>query len=218
MIIEYTHASSFPLLLFIIFILLFLFKIHIMKHVYEKVGIPLPWISLLLFLSLAGSFIDIPLWQISPSPQPCTWFLRFFSLTPPAPPSKITIAMNVGGAIIPIFISLSLLSKAHRPERTMLAIFFVSIIVHAFARPVPHIGITVPTLLPAASAALSAYLFDRQAVSRTAYIAGSMGTLIGADLAYMFKLGDLGISIASIGGMGTFDGIYVSGIMAVLMA
>jgi uncharacterized membrane protein len=51
-----------------------------------------------------------------------------------------------------------------------------------------------------------------------AYIAGSLGTLIGADLTNLDKVRGLGAPVASIGGAGTFDGIFLTGILAVLLA
>src|SRR5216684_2048830 len=51
-----------------------------------------------------------------------------------------------------------------------------------------------------------------------AYIGGSMGTLIGADLMNLDKITGLGAPVASIGGAGTFDGIFLTGILAVLLA
>jgi uncharacterized membrane protein len=42
--------------------------------------------------------------------------------------------------------------------------------------------------------------------------------LIGADLLNLRKLQGLGAPIVSIGGAGTFDGIFVTGLMAVLLA
>ena len=50
------------------------------------------------------------------------------------------------------------------------------------------------------------------------YIAGSLGTLIGADLTNLDKVRGLGAPVASIGGAGTFDGIFLTGILAVLLA
>jgi uncharacterized membrane protein len=41
--------------------------------------------------------------------------------------------------------------------------------------------------------------------------------LIGADLLNVRRLGELGAGVASIAGAGTFDGIFLSGIMAVLL-
>ena len=47
--------------------------------------------------------------------------------------------------------------------------------------------------------------------------AGSMGTLIGADLLNLDKIQGLGAPVASIGGAGTFDGVFLTGIIAVLL-
>jgi len=51
-----------------------------------------------------------------------------------------------------------------------------------------------------------------------AYIGGSMGTLLGADLLNLGRVQHLGAPVASIGGAGTFDGIFVTGVLAVLIA
>jgi uncharacterized membrane protein len=45
-----------------------------------------------------------------------------------------------------------------------------------------------------------------------------MGTLLGADILHFGDIQGLGAPVASIGGAGTFDGIFVTGILAVLLA
>jgi len=45
-----------------------------------------------------------------------------------------------------------------------------------------------------------------------------MGTLIGADLLNLGRIQGLGAPVASIGGAGTFDGIFLTAILAVLIA
>ena len=45
-----------------------------------------------------------------------------------------------------------------------------------------------------------------------------MGTLIGADLLNLGAIQGLGAPVASIGGAGTFDGIFLTAILAVLIA
>ncbi len=49
-------------------------------------------------------------------------------------------------------------------------------------------------------------------------IARSLGTLIGADLMNLDKVRGLGAPVASIGGAGKFDGIFLTGLLAVLLA
>jgi hypothetical protein len=61
-------------------------------------------------------------------------------------------------------------------------------------------------------------LLSREDSAPLANIAGSHGTLIGADLTNLDKVRGLGAPVASIGGAGTFDGIFLTGILAVLLA
>jgi uncharacterized membrane protein len=51
-----------------------------------------------------------------------------------------------------------------------------------------------------------------------AYVAGTLGMLIGADLSTLAVLRGLGGPTASSGGAGTFDGVFFTGILAVLLA
>ena len=44
------------------------------------------------------------------------------------------------------------------------------------------------------------------------------GTLIGADILNLEKVQGLGAPIASIGGAGTFDGVFMTGVLAALLA
>jgi len=91
-------------------------------------------------------------------------------------------------------------------------------VLHWLANPVPGLGIAVPVFIPAIVTAAVALLLSRGDAAPLAYIAGSMGTLIGADLTNLDKIGGLGAPVASIGGAGTFDGIFLAGIVAVLLA
>jgi uncharacterized membrane protein len=86
------------------------------------------------------------------------------------------------------------------------------------ATPVPGVGIAVPTFLPPILAAVTALLLSRRSAPALAYVAGTLGTLIGADLLNLPRLQGLGAPVASIGGAGTFDGVFLTGILAVLLA
>ena len=61
-------------------------------------------------------------------------------------------------------------------------------------------------------------LLHPAAVAGLAYAGGTLGTLAGADLADLGKVRRLGAPVASIGGAGTFDGVFLTGIIAVLLA
>jgi hypothetical protein len=90
--------------------------------------------------------------------------------------------------------------------------------IHWMAYPVSGVGIAVPVFVPVVVTAIVAMLPSREDVAPLAYIAGSLGTLIGADFANLDKVRGLGAPVASIGGAGTFDGIFLTGILAVLLA
>ncbi|HZC46731.1 MAG TPA: DUF1614 domain-containing protein, partial [Candidatus Acidoferrum sp.] len=126
----------------------------------------------------------------------------------------------VGGAIVPVLISVYLLMQMPTIiVPALIGVAIVAAIVHRFAIPVPGMGIATPMLIPPIVAALCGYFLGspnhRDAV---AFISGVIGTLIGADLLNLRNLRDLGAPVASIGGAGTFDGIFLTGIVAVLLA
>jgi uncharacterized membrane protein len=128
------------------------------------------------------------------------------------------IAINVGGALIPTLVSIYLLVRNRLWGRGLLAIAGLTAVCHALANPVPGVGIALPVLVPALTTAVVALLLSRPCAAPLAYISGSLGTLIGADLLNLDKLQGLGAPVASIGGAGTFDGIFLTGIVAVLIA
>jgi uncharacterized membrane protein len=102
--------------------------------------------------------------------------------------------------------------------KAAIAVVVIAIVIHASATPVQGVGIAVPVFAPVIATAILAFILSREYAAPLAYIGGSMGTLIGADLMNLDKIGGLGAPVASIGGAGTFDGIFLTGILAVLLA
>src|SRR3974390_720704 len=70
------------------------------------------------------------------------------------------------------------------------------------ANPVPGLGIAVPVFMPVLVTAIVAVILSREESAPLAYISGSLGTLIGADLTNLDKVRGLGAPVASIGGGG----------------
>ena len=91
-------------------------------------------------------------------------------------------------------------------------------ITKAIARPVKGVGIATPALVAPIVAAVIALILAPAQAQAIAYTAGVLGTLIGADLLNLGKIPKLGAPVASIGGAGTFDGVFLSGIIAVILA
>ncbi|MFZ0943096.1 MAG: DUF1614 domain-containing protein, partial [Syntrophobacteraceae bacterium] len=98
------------------------------------------------------------------------------------------------------------------------SIAIVTTLVYFMAHPVKGVGIAVPVFIPPIAATASALIFSSRYAPALAYICGAMGTLLGADILHFGDIRGLGAPVASIGGAGTFDGIFVTGILAVLLA
>jgi uncharacterized membrane protein len=217
------YAILFFFLLAFFFVLI---EIHVINYAFMMIGLPPEMAFTALLASLLGSYINIPITRIaSCNPHPATVISNFgvrYRVPPGYEPGTTIVAVNVGGAIVPVLISAYLLmhwSGIVLPA--LIGIAIVSAIVHRFARPIPGLGIATPMLIPPIAAALCGYFlgggsdYHRDAV---AFVSGVMGTLIGADLLNLGRLSDLGAPVASIGGAGTFDGIFLTGIVAALLA
>ncbi|MGO9400225.1 MAG: DUF1614 domain-containing protein [Xanthobacteraceae bacterium] len=203
-------------------LLVILVVLGALRHAYVSLGVSPGTALLLLFGSLIGSYFNIPIAVLPPEQVQSDKVIEFFGMEYTVPlvenlPGTV-IAINVGGAIIPTIMSIYLLAARGLWALGAIATAIVAVVLHWLANPVPGVGIAVPVFIPAIVTAVVALLLSRRDAAPLAYISGSMGTLIGADLTNLDKVAGLGAPIASIGGAGTFDGIFLTGILAVLLA
>ena len=215
-----------PLQLLLLILILALAMIVIYFGVFtlalEKLGLSPHSALLLLICMLIGSGINLPLFSIDAEapPEEVRQLLRglYLGRLPPFT-GKTLVAINVGGAVIPVSFSLYLYQANPLPlAQVLLAVGVVSAISLIASRPIPGLGIGMPIFLAPVSAALTALLIAPEHSAPLAYICGTLGVLIGADLLRMKDIGKIGTPVASIGGAGTFDGIFLTGIVAVLLA
>ncbi len=211
------------------FFFMILFFGHSMAIAFAKMGLS-PYLGLPIFaLSLAGSLINIPVKRVvSRRPIVRARVVSFMGIRYVIPyveeVSETVIAVNVGGAVIPVLLSSYLIwrvlasGQVHLLAETMVALLVVTAVSKLLARPVPGLGIAMPAFVPPLTAALTAILLDFQYAPIIAYVSGTLGVLIGADLMNLHRIPELGATVASIGGAGTFDGIFLSGLIAALLA
>jgi uncharacterized membrane protein len=212
----------FSILVGLFLLLVLLIQIGALRYAYRQLGIGSGGALLLLLGSLAGSSINIPVAELPDEQVVAVREVPYYGMRYSTPvvlewPGTV-IAVNVGGALIPTVMSLWLLARHRLWGRGLAATAVVAVVCYLLANPMPGIGITLPVFVPAAAAALAAIVLSRERAAVLAYVAGSLGTLIGADLANLDKIRGLGAAVASIGGAGTFDGIFIAGIVAVLIA
>jgi len=216
-------AAPFFLALFLFFVfLVLLIELRILEYTYETVGVDRRYIFFLLLLSFLGSYINIPIAQLPPEKLVTPSVINFFGMQYVIPavterPGTV-IAVNLGGAVIPVILSIYLIVRNRLYLRSALAIGIVAAAVHLMAYTVPGVGIAEPMFVPPLVTAVVALAVSRDHAAPLAYIAGSMGTLIGADLLNLHRIQGLGAPVASIGGAGKFDGIFLTGLIAVLLA
>jgi uncharacterized membrane protein len=202
-----------------------LFEIHVINYAFHALGLPPELAFAALLASFIGSYINIPITRISSGAVHAAPMVNNFGIRYRVPTQYSTgetiVAINLGGAVVPILICVYLLTHtAGIFGPAALGVAIVTAVVHRFARPIPGLGVATPMFIPPIIAAMIGYFLGSPThhADAIAYISGVLGTLIGADLLNLGKLRDLGAPVASIGGAGTFDGIFLTGIVAVLLA
>lgn len=205
---------------FLFALLVGLIQIGILQYVFESMGISRRYLLALLLFSLLGSYVNIPIAHLPAEHVRAGTSVEFFGMQyviPSVDSGGTVLAVNLGGAVIPFILSMYLMVKNRLYEESVFAVGIVTLVVHAMARPVPGVGIAVPIFIPPIVTAIVALALRRWNPAPLAYIAGSLGTLLGADLLNLNKVRDLGAPVASIGGAGKFDGIFLTGVVAVLL-
>ncbi|MGD0203711.1 MAG: DUF1614 domain-containing protein [Candidatus Bathyarchaeia archaeon] len=224
----YVHHSYlfFAILLALLFAVVALVFFGAISIAFENVGFTPVTILLLLAATLIGSFINIPLLKLKANvpvirEESVSWFGMTYRIPQVEYGEAVTlVAVNVGGALIPTAVCIYLLIKSASSMifLSFIGVLAVALVTHLVARPVKGVGITTPMFIPPIAAAVAAIILSPAHPITIAYVSGVLGSLIGADLSNLRKIPKLGAQVASIGGAGTFDGIFLTGIIAVLLA
>lgn len=187
--------------------------------VFEKLGLSRNGAYALLFGSLFGSAINLPLFSIRAERDPDAPAVRDPSGREVSFTGRTVVAVNLGGCLIPLTFCAYLAVNTHlHAAQSLVAIASVSAVCYWTSRPMTGIGIGIPFMVAPLSAAMAAILIAPEQSAPLAYVSGTLGVLVGADLLHFNDVRKLGAPFASIGGAGTFDGIFITGIIAVLLA
>src|SRR5256884_1052630 len=208
------YAPFTLLLLFLLLALLAVFvvlvEMQVLAYAYRKVGVRPRYAFAVMLLSLLGSHVNIPLYSIPGQrvlhPHEVSMFGRTYIVPDAVEAGATVVALNVGGALIPILVSIYLVARTRLYGRMAIGVAIVATVVHSLAQIVPGVGIAVPMFVPPLVAAGVALLVAFRRAPPVAYVAGSMGTLIGADLLNLDRIAELRAPVVSIGGPGAFHG------------
>jgi uncharacterized membrane protein len=220
------HPAALPLLLllflFILAAVVAMVELRVLAYAYQKLGLGHRYVFALMLASLLGGHINIPLYAVPVgelAPPQLVWkFGRAFLVPESIQASTTVVAINVGGALIPILLSGYLVFRTRMYWPMLFGTAAVAAVANRLAEVVPGAGIAVPMLVPPLAAAGVALILAGRRAPAVAYVAGSTGALIGADLLNLPHIAALKAPLVSIGGAGTFDGVFLTGIIAGLIA
>jgi uncharacterized membrane protein len=194
----------------------------------QKLHLSPQWALNLTIAIIIGGLINIPVKRIVRERPVWSHPLAVFALDSTIPGWLIhrretVIAVNVGGCLIPVGIAIYQLTHlaplgAEALWGAALATLIVTFVSYAVATPVAGVGIVMPGFVAPITAALSALIIAPEHAPNVAFVAGVLGTLIGADFLHINDFIKTPVGVASIGGAGTFDGIVLAGILATFLA
>jgi len=231
----FSNLYFFVLLLWLVMVAPFAFLV-LRGLLVRGLGLPPEMVCGLLLISLLGSFVNIPLTELTSRAPILTYReINFFSVTWHVPrvdmgTKKTLVTLNVGGAFVPLLISVYILFWAiprGDPHpllaygKVIIVLAVVALVVNHASRLVKGLGIATPAFVPPAVTALATFLVywigTPSSPAHLAYVGGTLGTLVGADILNLHHFPKLGAPVVSIGGAGTFDGIYTTGLVSVLL-
>lgn len=205
-------------LLIILLPILVLYLIYlIVTKAFKEIGFsPLEAIVIIFFCFLLGSglideyagisFSNIPLFQYRDS-----WI----------------VGINIGGAVIPMLLSLYLVFKnSLKPFKVLIGIGLISVVTFFVTYPDPEKGIVSAFpfwLLPIIFTSVFSIVLcwsEKNKAAPLAYTIGTFGVLLGADGFHLIRLLQYEVQpvrYAVIGGAHVFDMVFITGILALFL-
>ena len=207
----------------IVVALLLLLQVGVLTYAYRRLGLDRSTVWLILLATFIGSAVNLPIWSLRSARMVAeARVIRFLGMRYVVPPvwvpQRTVVAINVGGALVPAVVSAYLVVHDHLGLPALVAVAAVAVVARVLARPVPGVGVVLPGLIPPLAAAGAALALGGGQAPAVAYVAGVLGTIVGADLLNLHRVGRMGAPLVSIVGAGTFDGVLLSGVAAVLIA
>jgi uncharacterized membrane protein len=185
----------------------------------------------LLSISPILSFVNIRFGTFKTRTQVTTIdYIVFWGIPIPIPrigvaEQKTIVAINAGGAIVPLIVGLVfiystlLMGDPLILYATVTSVIITTLYTYASSRVIPGVGIVAPGLgIALVSLVVSLPILGKGPIFIPAYVGASFGSLLGADVLRLLKDRDrINAPLISIGGAGVFDGIYLSGALAITL-
>jgi len=227
-------AGMYSLLAVALFILLVILLIPLLilgiaGAAFSRLGFSWVEAVAVILLMLAGSLVNIPLYMFRvQQPSGETAVFDAFTGEPVLDEQPTaTLSLNLGGALIPFAVCLSLIYEFGRAGATSLVIplaaslAFVTLVTFLLTTTLPVWGLKAPLFLPALTALACGFFLGGGtglAAGVIAFVGGTMGVLAGATARGLVQGIGAGVRQISIGGAGMFGAVFLCAILAALVA
>ncbi len=219
------------LLIVLAIILIPLLVLGIIGAAFTRLGFSWVFALALVIFMVFGSFVNIPMYRIRRDiVQVHQNEISDFDICVPCASTPVwdtIVSFNLGGAVIPICVSLFMMYQAiiilgtSLVSTVIIAIALVGIIVFISTRLIISTGIQVPLLIPGLTALLAGLLLTGGtglSAAVTAFVGGTTGVLLGGNIANFYRIKNLEVPSVSFGGAGTFGSIFICCILPALIA
>ena len=110
--------------LLLLVVLILLVELRVLAYAYRKIGVPARYMFAVLVLSLVGSHVNIPVYSVTvprlAPPEAVTHFGRTYIVPPAVEPGRAVVAVNVGGALVPVLLSVYLFFRTRLYGRMLI--------------------------------------------------------------------------------------------------
>ncbi len=233
-------AILFLLALFFLFIFL---PVSIVTEAFSRLGVTPGQGILLLLAILLGRAVNIPIYtsqrlvmvsrsssvEFSQDPFGAS---RIQIEQPSNELKRQEFVVNLGGCVLPVILSATFLLRlvlngnGEGLPADMIMVWagvcslIVAVACYALVRPDAVHGLRIPLFVPALITLVTVLLLSpREVAPIVAYMSGTLGTIIGACVAPVLTpriRHSIGAPVVSLGGSGTFGGIFLAGVLAVI--
>ena len=169
------------------------------RQAFLRLGLPPAAAVTVLLVSMFGSAVNVPVARLRGT--------------------GTVVALNVGGCVVPVALACWVAWTTRLGVAELVAAAaFVAVACRCASRVEPGLGVTMPGWVAPLAALVAGAGVDLAALAPLAYVGGTLGALIGADLTRLREAARGDAPVLCIGGAGTRDGIFLAGVIAVLFA
>lgn len=199
-----------------------LVRLDVIKIGFEKLGLS-PWSATgLLLLVVVTRPLKIHIGDLTANrerlrrlPEPVQ---KFMLQRQQGFADRTAVDMSIGGFFVPlVFVAYLAIVRELPMAYTSLETFFVMAVAHLSKGRRFSSGVDQSAVWAPLTAVLAASLFVATERGAAAFVSGTVGVLVGADLLHLNDIGGLGSSSICIGDVDSLDAILLTGILALLM-